>query len=549
MTRPALHFFAFVLGMLSGPMSQAQTSGCLSDADIQSRRSSLVYVWSPRMVLSAQHAATVRKEAAKSGLSFVPVHDPRVPLAEVQAALQALSTAPESETRQSAEALGSTQPLCSPRLQQLEALRHFPSAFVIDGQGSLPPLPLVGAMPAAAWSKGLSLRLSLEARKTDEARCIAPNAFHALPASLVGVQSDAYGKTQVILGSYERVSPDGRFILRSFSGGRLGEVSLIELDAEGRPIAAHDTPLSNEAFPVQGSWRYIVNVNGDHYTLPALLNHRPDQPARPVFQGGMTGFYAAAAEIAGDADFLVHIRSMSWPNAQGKGDSQGEGALQVRTLSVDTRTHRIVGDSGNQFLCTHRARVDGTQYALPMISVDGEEFAAMPQMPSQNKPTMRIYGFGKDGKSCEPRTRFPFFSGKTIFGFSGPGQKADLAYEYRGQIWWFHRGPGMGEGQRFNLAPDESDPRIQWMANAFPGITRDGRIIYAATRRDCPESGQPCTETVGYITADPYQSHDYRNHLQAHPGTVGRRCITQADVRREREAFAQQRELISQPGP
>jgi hypothetical protein len=390
-------------------------------------------------------------------------------------------------------------------------------------------------------------------------QCIPQNSFTALSPALVGQQTDTYGHTSVALGSYERISPDGRFVLRSFSGARLGEVSLIELDAAGQAVAAYATPLTNEAFPVQGSWRYLVDVNGDHYTFSSLLgnNSKDKQQIKPVFRGGMTGFYAAAAELpfdpARDQAGQVRIRSMSWPNASGDGDAQGKGALVARTLEVDTARQQITSDSGNVYLCGQRWREDGTLYALPMLSVDGLEFAALPQTPVHGEPTMRIFSFGdapgKPGSGCEPQAAFGFSSGKTIFGFpqtrlDGKTSPADLAYEYQGHVWWYHRGQGMGEGQRFNVAPYYDEKlRTYLTAGAFPGITRDGRVIYGATEHACaaPTPGQPpkpCIERAGYVTSDPYQSNAYQQFLQQHKGPARRQCITHGDVARERAAFS-----------
>ncbi len=408
-------------------------------------------------------------------------------------------------------------------------------------------------------------------------QCIPANTFAQLPAPIAGTQTDAYGNTNVALGSYERISPDGRFVLRSFSGGRLGEVSLIELNAGGTPVAAYDTPLSNEAFPVQGSWRYLVDVNGEHYSFSSIVANNSQSKRRtpPMFKGGMSGFYAAAAELpfnpATDKPGHVRIRSMSWPNPTGDGLTQGEGALVARTIEVDVQRGRITADSGNQALCAQRVGQDGALYALPMISVDGQEFAALPQMPVNGQPTMRIFGFGADGKSCEAKAAFAFNSGKTIFGFAhatakvttaatpvaAPSGTADLAYEYQGQVWWVNRGPGMGaDGQRFNLAPyyptADNGPRTLLLASAFPGITRDGRIIYGATLKVCPppnpsRPAAPCTEKSGYVTTDPYQSNAYQQFLQQRTGlapTERRQCITHGDVARERAAFASQHGLL-----
>jgi hypothetical protein len=408
-------------------------------------------------------------------------------------------------------------------------------------------------------------------------QCIPANSFAELPAALAGTQTDAYGKTTVALGSYERISPDGRFVLRSFSGGRLGDVSLIELSSAGIVVAAHDTPLSNEAFPVQGSWRYVVDVNGDHYTFSSLLRNINKDTSRiaPVFRGGMTGFYAAAAELPVDAARSqaghVLIRSMSWPNTSGDSESQGRGALVARTIEVDTVRQRITADSGFVNLCNERVREDGPLYALPMISVDGLEFAALPQTPVKGEPTMRIFSFddstalNSSGGSpkqterkklgCTPKAAFTFSSGKTIFGHpqsaAGGGQRpGDLAYEYQSQVWWVHRGAGMGagtdtaaqgngNGQRFNIAPYYDSPRTQLLASAFPGITKDGRVIYGATLKDCPaDPSQPCADKAGYVISDPYQSNAYQAFLRQHKGPARRQCITHGDVERERATFA-----------
>lgn len=588
----------------------AWATACFDDAnlqtlDFQAHRGVLLYVWSPRMALSMQHAASAQRQAQLHGLRFLPVHDAKVPQAELDGARQsllrpsvssdlsgakdgaiaatALSMPPRPQEAHSAEALAGSQPLCAASVLERDALRHFPTAFVLQASG-IHRYPIVGAMPEAAWAHSIAQRLgtavaqnTVNAPGSESEQCIPANTFAELPAVLAGQQTDAYGKTTVALGSYERISPDGRYVLRSFSGGRLGDVSLVELSSAGKVVAAHDTPLSNEAFPVQGTWRYVVDVNGDHYTFSSLLRNtgkdkqRLQAAVKPVFRGGMTGFYAAAAELPQDAapsqPGHVRIRSMSWPNATGDSETQGQGALVARTIEVDTARQRITADSGFVNLCNERVREDGPMYALPMISVDGLEFAALPQTPVQGEPTMRIFSFGdaKDSASvgaaasagapktlgCIPQAAFTFSSGKTIFGHpqSAPGgasDPGDMAYEYRSQVWWVHRGAGIGadaqgkgNGQRFNVAPYYDSPRTQLVASAFPGITKDGRIIYGATLKDCPaDPSQPCVDKAGYVISDPFQSNAYQAFLRQHKGPARRQCITHGDVERERAAFA-----------
>ena len=65
--------------------------------------------------------------------------------------------------------------------------------------------------------------------ETDGAACIPSVSYLPLAAEAVGRD----GNGTAALGSYERISPDGRFILRSYSGAMLGRVTLMELPAQG----------------------------------------------------------------------------------------------------------------------------------------------------------------------------------------------------------------------------------------------------------------------------------------------------------------------------
>jgi hypothetical protein len=471
-------------------------------------------------------------------------------------------------------------------LTELDAYQHFPSVFLVRS-GRLQREKWTGAMNAATWANAIKADLTRRRLTVSEtvpsapqaaapagthllpvpdvksgssplrSGCIAANQFISLPPELAGRGSDQ----AVALGAYERISPDGRFVLRSFSGKDLSAVSLIELpEPSARPnpssaqvVAITQTPLSNEAFPVQGSWRYVVDTNGQHYTFSDLL--KKQKQATPYFQGGMSGFYSAAAEVGSTYPLRsrepVLIRSLSWPNAGADADTVGEGMLATRTIKVAPDQHRLLSDSGRANLCLGRVAIDGSLYSLPMISVNGEHFSALPQRPINNVSTMRIFGFGADGKQCLPEQQFTSPSGKVTFGFS-PKQaqasteqpQADLVYEYRGQAWWYASKFAVA----LNLAPVEdrpADPQEKYhqkiLASAFPGLTRDGRVIYAATWQLC--SGLACSEEGGYVISDPYQSNAYQQHLQAQktgasPATSSQSCITRNDVLGERADFA-----------
>ena len=387
------------------------------------------------------------------------------------------------------------------------------------------------------WTLACCIGLAWSADVTGSS-CIPAVSYLPLDAAVVG--TDANGVPA--LGTYERISPDGRFVLRSYSGKRLGEVSLMELPSgpDGR-IRAYRTPLSNEAFAVQGSWRYLVDVDGRHFRLRDVL--RSEAGAKPLFQGGMRGFYAAASELdARDVPdpSLVWIRSMSWP--QGDRSGQGTGPLQVRTIAIldDGRAAEVVSDTGPQFICGSRRAVDGGVYTLPMISVDGREFSAIPTNPRVGQPSMRVYGLssvipGAD-HGCEPRMDLKASPGKAVFAFPGR-TSAMLAYTDNASVYFVDRRSPL-QDQVFRI----DDERTQVLASAFPGFTRDGRIVFGATWQDCT-ADRRCDRRAGYVVADPYQNADYRQQVQRFGLSQEKICITHADVQSERRHFASERGL------
>lgn len=405
------------------------------------------------------------------------------------------------------------------------------------------PVQTPGRARGAHWLAALLLAGASAAGATEAAAdCIAPLAYHALDVREFGADADG----TAALGTYERISPDGRFVLRSYSGAQLGQVSLVELPAEpGGPVRAHPTPLSNEAFPVQGSWRYLVDVNGEHYRFAEVL--RDGRRARPLFRGGMTGFYAAASELpptaAADASTgggaLVRIRSLSWPQ-DADPDRQGVGPLQVATIEVrdDGRQARLVRTLGPRFICDGRVAIDGNAYALPMLSVDGSEFSAIPQAPRVGAPSMRVYRLaprpGAGAPSCDLDADLGRTVSKAVFGFARPDAAAWLVYSDLGSVYLHDR--ALGQGFRLDRARD----RVQ--ASAFPGLTRDGRVIYGASWQDCDDRAR-CPRQAGYVVVDPYQSQAWRAHWQARGQAPPKACITRAEVARERRRFAEQHGL------
>jgi hypothetical protein len=114
----------------------------------------LIYVWSPRMVLSVTQAASAAEAARALGMDVLALHDAHVSHSEIQQALQAI----QRTSPQTSRALQGSEPLCSASLLKADALRHFPTAFVLTARGTH-RFPIVGAMPPAAWRSSIAQRL------------------------------------------------------------------------------------------------------------------------------------------------------------------------------------------------------------------------------------------------------------------------------------------------------------------------------------------------------------------------------------------------------
>ena len=109
--------------LIAALATSAWATACFDDKSLQALdtlqgQGALLYVWSPRMALSAQHAASAQRQAQRLGLRFVPLHDANVPQAELDAARQRLL----GLGLDSANAVASSLPLCAASLIERDAL-------------------------------------------------------------------------------------------------------------------------------------------------------------------------------------------------------------------------------------------------------------------------------------------------------------------------------------------------------------------------------------------------------------------------------------------
>ncbi len=135
----------------------------------------LLYVWSPRMVLSAQHAGEVAAVAADLGMVFVPALPPQIEATESEQALAALA----ADWPTAAQALQASAPLCSAALQaKLRAVPHYPTAWLWrwqGGQWQQQGRRIISAMPPAYWRLALAERRQAQFAGDEGEDADAPN--------------------------------------------------------------------------------------------------------------------------------------------------------------------------------------------------------------------------------------------------------------------------------------------------------------------------------------------------------------------------------------
>ena len=360
------------------------------------------------------------------------------------------------------------------------------------------------------------------------AACVPAHEYYPFDGKWVTKNSDG----DIELGMYARISPDGKYVLRSYSGKGLSNVTLMELVKDQKnSVKPFETPMKNEAFPVQGSWRYLVDVNGDHYKLTDIL--KKQKKADKQFKGGISGFYTVAAELAGSTANSHKIRSLSWPTDANE-TNQGVGVLSNRviTASLDSKGSSTLTDKGSiNYMCANLRGTDGQIMSLPMISMDGSEFASKPQNPRNSEPSIRIYKFGEDNKTCENVLDLKIDVSKVTFSTPEQGMLLFYASGSLGSngngVYFFDR--------KVNKTFTLSDEAKKVKADSYPGFTRDGRIVYGALWEECTEKS--CVKKGGYVVSDPYQSKDVKDFKIANPNLAKsfKECITDEDIKASRD--------------
>ncbi len=348
-------------------------------------------------------------------------------------------------------------------------------------------------------------------------------------------------------GQYQRVSPDGRYILRSDST-HLGSVTLLEIKKSSSKnqleAYAYKTPLANEAFALLSTFRFIVNVNGEHHKISDIRSN--EKNSRPYFKAGESGWYAASTELPNGTDNAFKIRSIAWPNNNAsagfnRGSDMGKGILHMSETDMVKEGGSYKIKNNKRFvLCENLEKSEGKIFFQPMISPSGQFLSAMPTNPKDSQPTMRIYKILDSGR-CEKVDDLGQVSQKAALGLESNGQLPPVMWA--GPILvsdnktnspangLYVRDPELG--LNFYLGDDKKS----FQPVGFPNMTKDGRVVVSATWKNCALSTagkEVCSDSRGIVRLDPNQSADVLKYKSKGSKSASwfKKCITSADVRK-----------------
>lgn len=347
-------------------------------------------------------------------------------------------------------------------------------------------------------------------------------------------------------GQYQRVSPDGRYVLRSDSGSHLGSVTLLEIKKSTSKnqfeAYAYKTPLANEAYALLSTFRFVVDVSGQHHKISDIKSNGKN--SQPYFKAGESGWYAASTELPGGTDAAFKIRSIAWPNNNAstgfnRGSDMGKGILYMSETDMikDNGKYKVKNEKRYK-LCENLEKSEGTIFFQPMISPSGQFLSAMPTNPKGGEPTMRIYKILDNGR-CEK-----------VDDLGKVSQKAALGLESSGQIppvMW--SGPMIANDHKTNLPVNGlyvrdpelglnfylGDDKKSFQPVGFPNMTKDGRIVVSATWKNCSLNSankEVCSDSRGIVRLDPNQSTEVKNYKAKGQKSASwfKKCITTTDV-------------------
>jgi len=284
-------------------------------------------------------------------------------------------------------------------------------------------------------------------------------------------------------GAYMRVHPYGKYVIFS-SGLEAHIVDLTEKNGGKINPKVVQTPLRNEAYPVEGTWRIISSYN-DHdgvrtgmgyYSFKDLLAKQRDAKLF-YLDSNHNQYYSSSAELPDSSAKKIHFRTQLWSSSSKD---------YTVALNSDGSLGKVT-EGTKRTLCANI----GQLYSVPILSKDGTELST--QIVGQS--TLKILSIHNDG-TCSVEEDLQVAGSKANFSYPVHGKKGSLVFA--------DPDPRAAKNGRssdnviFSYDRDKKKmKRISspWLDSypSYPGYTKDGRIIYKTTRNGVP----------GIVIADP----------------------------------------------
>jgi hypothetical protein len=268
-------------------------------------------------------------------------------------------------------------------------------------------------------------------------------------------------------GMYHRVHPSGNYILVSASGGYGSSVSLVDISAtddEGKSKAkAYITPMKDEAYPVEGSWKLFASpYHSDgmrYYDFKGVLAN--EKNATPVFNDSSHNqFYHSSAELPGSNESVLKFRTLLWLGsscADYEVSYNADGSVKSTTKGKSYELCKNLGKTLNN----------------PILSKDGTEVA------SQNSAGNTVIYKIKSNNDCDLDVDLGYATSKVSFSYPEGNSKGKITF-VGSSTQMINGVPQIVKGvHQYDRDTKETKFLSKDITNAsYPGMTKDGRVVF-----------------------------------------------------------------------
>lgn len=276
------------------------------------------------------------------------------------------------------------------------------------------------------------------------------------------------------IGVYHRVHPSGNYVIasRAMEGNSENRVAVIDLSNPEQPRAI-ETPLIDEAYPIEGRWKYIASPRNNRWnssnTTGSGMRYYPFEGATGVLEAGREAqyvmndpdhdqWYHSSAELPGSTDQNFQFRTMLY------GERYRDYTISTNANGEVTTTHTETR-SACQNLTGH--------LSSPILSKDGTEVAA-----NVGSSTV-IYRINRADATCELVDDVGFYTSKVSFSYPNPPSKGQIAFQGNHTVMV----DGIPQPMTGIFIYDRDTRTTRKISSnegnpSYPGFTQDGRVIY-----------------------------------------------------------------------